>query len=55
MTNEFCRVRRDDLTELPIIKRVWRIDDLGFHVEIWDWTRHDLHGTGLGSQGLGRS
>jgi hydroxypyruvate isomerase len=29
-------------TELPIIERVRRIDDLGFQVEIWDWTRHDI-------------
>jgi hydroxypyruvate isomerase len=28
--------------ELPIIERVRRIDDLGFQVEIWDWTRKDL-------------
>lgn len=29
-------------TELPITKRVRRIDDLGFQVEIWDWTKHDI-------------
>jgi hydroxypyruvate isomerase len=29
-------------TELPIIERVRHIDDLGFQVEIWDWTRHDI-------------
>jgi hydroxypyruvate isomerase len=29
-------------TELPIEERVRRIDDLGFAVEIWDWTRKDL-------------
>jgi hydroxypyruvate isomerase len=29
-------------TELPVAERVRRIDDLGFHVEIWDWTRHDI-------------
>jgi hydroxypyruvate isomerase len=29
-------------TELPIIERVRRIDDLGFQVEIWDWTRYDV-------------
>jgi hydroxypyruvate isomerase len=29
-------------TELPVTERVRRIDDLGFHVEIWDWTRHDI-------------
>jgi hypothetical protein len=28
--------------ELPITERVQRIDDLGFEVEIWDWTRHDI-------------
>jgi len=30
-------------TELPITERVRRIDHLGFQVEIWDWTRHDIH------------
>jgi hydroxypyruvate isomerase len=37
-------------TELPILERVRHIDDLGFQVEIWDWTRHDideLQATGL--------
>ena len=29
-------------TDLPIVERVRRIDELGFQVEIWDWTRHDL-------------
>ena len=29
-------------TELPITQRVRRIDELGFQVEIWDWTRHDI-------------
>jgi len=29
-------------TELSMTERVRRIDDLGFHVEIWDWTRHDI-------------
>ena len=29
-------------TELPITERVRRIDDLGFQVEIWSWTRHDI-------------
>jgi hydroxypyruvate isomerase len=29
-------------TELPVTERVRRIDDLGFQVEIWDWTRHDI-------------
>jgi hypothetical protein len=29
-------------TELPFADRVRRIDDLGFQVEIWDWTRHDI-------------
>ncbi|KXU84569.1 hydroxypyruvate isomerase [Caballeronia megalochromosomata] len=27
---------------LPFVERVRKIDQLGFHVEIWDWTRHDL-------------
>jgi hydroxypyruvate isomerase len=31
-------------TELPFAERVRRIDDLGFHVEIWDWTKHDIDG-----------
>ena len=29
-------------TELPFIERVTRIRDLGFDVEIWDWTNKDL-------------
>jgi hydroxypyruvate isomerase len=29
-------------TELSILERVRQIDDLGFQVEIWDWTRHDI-------------
>jgi hydroxypyruvate isomerase len=28
--------------DLPIAERVRRIASLGFMVEIWDWTRHDL-------------
>ena len=28
--------------DLPIQERARRIHDLGFEVEIWDWTRHDL-------------
>lgn len=28
--------------ELPIVERVKRLDELGFLVEIWDWTRHDI-------------
>jgi hydroxypyruvate isomerase len=27
---------------LPVEERVRRIADLGFQVEIWDWTRHDI-------------
>lgn len=27
---------------LPVLERVRRIDALGFEVEIWDWTRHDI-------------
>jgi hydroxypyruvate isomerase len=29
-------------TDLPVLERVRRIDELGFAVEIWDWTRHDI-------------
>jgi len=29
-------------TDLPILDRVRRIDELGFQVEIWDWTKHDI-------------
>ena len=29
-------------TDLPVLQRVRRIDELGFQVEIWDWTRHDV-------------
>lgn len=28
--------------DLPVIERIRRITELGFHVEIWDWTRHDI-------------
>ena len=28
--------------ELPVAERVRRIADLGFQVEIWDWTRKDI-------------
>ena len=28
--------------DLPIAERIRRIDALGFEVEIWDWTRHDV-------------
>ena len=28
--------------DLPIAERVRRIAELGFQVEIWDWTRHDI-------------
>ena len=28
--------------ELPVVERVRRIADLGFLVEIWDWTRKDI-------------
>ena len=27
---------------LPITERVRRISSLGFQVEIWDWTKHDI-------------
>ena len=29
-------------TELPFVERVRRIDELGFQVEIWDWTVKDV-------------
>ena len=29
-------------TELPFLERVRRIDELGFQVEIWDWTVKDV-------------
>src|SRR3954454_25210725 len=28
--------------DLPVTERVRRITDLGFQVEIWDWTKHDI-------------
>ena len=28
--------------DLPVVERVRRINALGFEVEIWDWTRHDV-------------
>ncbi|GAA2037841.1 hydroxypyruvate isomerase family protein [Terrabacter terrae] len=28
--------------DLPVVDRVRRIHELGFAVEIWDWTRHDV-------------
>jgi hydroxypyruvate isomerase len=28
--------------DLPVEERVRRIAELGFHVEIWDWTRKDI-------------
>ena len=30
--------------DLPFAERVRRIADLGFEVEIWDWTAKDVHG-----------
>ncbi|MBA9032271.1 TIM barrel protein [Rhizobium leguminosarum] len=27
---------------LPVVDRLKRITELGFHVEIWDWTKHDI-------------
>ena len=29
-------------TDLPFVERVRRIDELGFQVEIWDWTAKDI-------------
>lgn len=28
--------------DLPVVERIRRIHELGFQVEIWDWTRHDI-------------
>ena len=28
--------------DLPFLDRVRRIDELGFEVEIWDWTKKDI-------------
>jgi hydroxypyruvate isomerase len=28
--------------DLPIVERIRRLDALGYEVEIWDWTRHDI-------------
>ena len=28
--------------ELPVLERVRRLAELGFEVELWDWTRHDI-------------
>ena len=28
--------------DLPMTERVRRITELGFQVEIWDWTKHDI-------------
>ncbi|MDH2433064.1 TIM barrel protein [Pokkaliibacter sp. MBI-7] len=28
--------------DLPVLERVKRIHELGFQVEIWDWTQHDI-------------
>lgn len=27
---------------LPVVDRLKRITELGFHAEIWDWTKHDI-------------
>ncbi len=27
---------------LPPVERLKRIAELGFHAEIWDWTKHDI-------------
>ncbi len=29
-------------TDQPILDRIRRIDELGFAIEIWDWTRHNI-------------
>ncbi|MBS9404702.1 TIM barrel protein [Halomonas sp. TRM85114] len=28
--------------DMPVTERIKRIDSLGFQVEIWDWTKHDI-------------
>ena len=28
--------------KLPFVERVRRIAEMGFQVEIWDWTKHDI-------------
>lgn len=28
--------------DMPVTERIKRIDALGFQVEIWDWTKHDI-------------
>ena len=28
--------------DLPVLERIKRISELGFQVEIWDWTKHDI-------------
>ena len=30
------------LLDLPIVERIRRLDELGFDVEIWDWTKKDI-------------
>ena len=30
-------------TSLPVLDRVKRLTALGFEVELWDWTRHDIN------------
>ncbi|QPC94498.1 TIM barrel protein [Mesorhizobium sp. INR15] len=30
--------------KLPVLDRLKRLTELGFQVEIWDWTRHDIAG-----------
>ncbi|MFM6850713.1 MAG: TIM barrel protein [Terrabacter sp.] len=32
--------------DLPVVERARRIHELGFAVEIWDWTRHDIGALG---------
>ena len=28
--------------DYPVLERIKRLDQLGFEVEIWDWTKHDI-------------
>jgi hypothetical protein len=43
-------------TDLPLLDRVRRIDELGYEMEIWDWTKKDiaaLVNTGAGASRSG--
>ena len=44
MTSPFTLAVSSEMVfqDLPVVERVRRIHALGFEVEIWDWTRHDI-------------